>query len=201
MLRQRVPPNDWDLRSGRCLRLSSTYKGAADTDVFALSKSTVVEIDVGSLSSVSSFSSDLTQALWREMALELGLAAAWTINLGVRPALQRIAHLACELAARFGLAGHDECGVEWPGTQAGLAAATGLSVVHVNRVLSRLVANKILANSRSMLIRDMARLRDVASFDNAYLRVFGERLGSRLLASSRDLSQAMNGGQSGIYNS
>lgn len=173
--------------------LSTIRAGIVNDDVVALSRSTVIEVGLQSLFSSAQLSGDLMQAIWREMALEIGLSAAWTINCGARSAYRRIAHLACELAAR--LAGQEaESGFKWPGSQADLGAATGLSVVHVNRTLSRMVSERVLTRDRRLYVCNMEKLRDIASFDDAYLQVSGDRLGKMLLAGVDDHASSRQNG-------
>src|SRR3954452_8487565 len=68
--------------------------------------------------------------------IQASILREWVVNVGRRDARERIAHILCELAVRLetrGLAA--EQGFELPMTQEQLADATGLTPVHVNRVL------------------------------------------------------------------
>jgi DNA-binding transcriptional regulator LsrR (DeoR family) len=82
-----------------------------------------------------------------------------------------VAHLLCELMMRMKSAGlAEETGYELPVTQAQLADATGLTSVHVNRVLKALrEAGLISLEVRSLRILDLARLEAVGDFNETYL--------------------------------
>lgn len=59
---------------------------------------------------------------------------------------------------------------ELPMTQEQLADATGLTAVHVNRVLKSLEADGLIDRSRRVIsFPDWLRLRDVADFNARYL--------------------------------
>jgi hypothetical protein len=93
------------------------------------------------------------------------------INVGARTAIERIAHLLCELLVRLhavSLATQDMCAI--PLTQASLADASGLTPVHVNRTLARLSRLGIATFKESRLtVHDSARLQEIAGFDPQYL--------------------------------
>jgi CRP-like cAMP-binding protein len=87
------------------------------------------------------------------------------------PALERLAHLLCELFIRLDVAGLcSENSCPFPLTQAMLANAAGLSTVHVNRVLRGLrSANLIVLKDRTLTIPDLQNLKAVARFQSRYL--------------------------------
>ncbi|HEY9218288.1 MAG TPA: Crp/Fnr family transcriptional regulator [Phenylobacterium sp.] len=115
----------------------------------------------------------LARALWWATLVDEGILREWLVNMGRRPADKRIAHLFCELLARLqavGLAVEDR--IDMPLTQVELADTVGLSPVHVNRVLSRLREEKLIAwSGRSLVILDAAGLRAFAEFDGNYLHL------------------------------
>lgn len=122
----------------------------------------------------------ITQALWWESLVTIAIQREWTVNLGQRDALERVAHLLCELYFRLksaGLAGNGSCA--FPVTQSDLADASGLSVVHVNRTLQELrQAGLIRLADRKLTILDLDRLKRTAFFDSNYLHL--ERDGAHL---------------------
>jgi CRP-like cAMP-binding protein len=125
----------------------------------------------------------ITVALWWETLVNASIQREWTMNLGQRTALERIAHLLCELVFRLRLVGlADDDRFEFPLTQADLAEATGLSKVHVNRTLQELRADSLIVLKGKMLIvPDLARLMDTGLFNPHYLHM--EREGRQLDAS------------------
>lgn len=103
--------------------------------------------------------------------VQAALQREWTVNLGQRDAVGRMTHLLCEIHMRLrlvGLAGPEGC--EMPLTQAELGDASGLSTVHVNRVLQELrAARLIVLRDRALTIPNLAALHQAARFEGAYL--------------------------------
>jgi CRP-like cAMP-binding protein len=116
-------------------------------------------------------SASLLRSLWRVSTIDDAIDRQWLLNIGQRNALERIAHLLCELHARLqvvGLAEADSC--PFPLTQTELAEATALSTVHVNRVLMELRHSGLISLRRQRLtVHDADGLRTVAGFSNNYL--------------------------------
>jgi CRP-like cAMP-binding protein len=75
-------------------------------------------------------------ALWRATMLEASIFRKRLLNISRQPALQRVAHLLCEQLARCETVGINSATI--PLTQADLADAVGLSIVHVNRTVQEL---------------------------------------------------------------
>lgn len=123
----------------------------------------------------------LMRTLWWTTVVEESIAREWLINVGQRTALERLAHLFCEIFVRLravGLADGDSC--ELPVTQAELADTLALSTVHVNRTLRELRrANLISIRARSLIIHDFNSLQRMAMFDPRYLHLDGERIASK----------------------
>ena len=95
----------------------------------------------------------------------------WIVNLGARPAPQRIAHLFCELHARLKSIGQVTDGsFSLPMTQQTLSDIVGISTVHMNRSLMMLRENQMLTFKQSTVhIPNVYKLEDYAAFDPAYL--------------------------------
>jgi CRP-like cAMP-binding protein len=113
----------------------------------------------------------LGRALWRVTLVDEAVLRSWIVNLGRRDAAERIAHLFCELHARLALVGlvRDER-FDLPLTQDVIADATGLTSVHVNRVLQKLRGDGLITLASGQLtILDVDGLRKLAGFDPNYL--------------------------------
>ncbi len=123
------------------------------------------------------------QALWWETLVSASIQREWTVNLGQRSALERLAHLLCELFVRLravGLTARNSC--ELPLTQIELADTLGLTAVHVSRTIKELRSRDlILLHDRQLEIPDLEALRRIAMFDADYLHL--EREGAHLDAS------------------
>ena len=113
------------------------------------------------------------RALWIDTLIDGSIYREWVMNVGRRPAKQRIAHLLCEFAKRLKMANlGDEHGYSLPMTQEQLADATGLTPVHVNRSLKALEAEGLIVrNRRFVTIPDWERLRDQSGFSEVYLHL------------------------------
>lgn len=124
--------------------------------------------------------------LWATLVDEATLRE-WLLNVGQRNALQRLAHLFCELCVRLSVVKLvDETETfPLPLTQAELADTTGMTTVHVNRSLQRLRRDGLIATKDGRLtILDFDRLAEIAGFNATYLHTDGppveQKLRSRL---------------------
>jgi CRP-like cAMP-binding protein len=113
----------------------------------------------------------LTRLYWFMTNLDAAIQREWTLSLGRRTALSRMAQLFCELLVRLeiaGLASNDA--YDFPLTQVEVAECLGLTAVHVNRTLQELRRmNLIEVRDRRVDILDREGLRRVAEFDPSYL--------------------------------
>ena len=105
--------------------------------------------------------------------IEASILREWVVNVGRRDARERIAHLLCEFAVRLearGLA--SQGGFELPMTQEQLADTTGLTPVHVNRVLKSLEADGLIVRQRRFIqFDDWRALQDAGDFSRQYLHI------------------------------
>jgi CRP-like cAMP-binding protein len=117
----------------------------------------------------------ISQALWWEALVGAAIQREWTLNLSQRTAYERLSHLLCELFLRLravGLTRGPSC--DLPVTQAKLAEATGLTLVHLNRTLQELrAANLVVLKSRTLTIPDLEALLAAALFNPNYLHLDG----------------------------
>jgi CRP-like cAMP-binding protein len=114
---------------------------------------------------------ELGRALWRATLIDESILRSWIANLGRREAGPRIAHLFCELHARLSLVGLAEDGhFTLPLTQDVIADATGLTSVHVNRMLQKMREEGLITLiGRELTINDLPKLQKICDFDGAYL--------------------------------
>lgn len=111
--------------------------------------------------------------LWLLSNVDASINREWQLSLGQRSALERTAHLFCELHSRLGAIGQaapDSFAV--PMTQIELSQCLAISSVHINRVLRELRERNLLHFVRRRAhIADPAALRHLAGFDPAYLHI------------------------------
>ena len=143
----------------------------ADHSLQALTKIEVAEIPVRAVADLIASNPNVTLALWAETLVDASVHREWNANVGRRDARTRIAHLLCELGLREEAAGLcDRHAYVMPLTQEQLADATGLTPVHVNRVLQGLRAEGVLARDRGTVkIADWDQLTRIGDFRPTYL--------------------------------
>jgi len=129
------------------------------------------EIDRTQFEGLVATDRSLAEALWCETLSDISIQREWAVNIGRRIALERVAHLLCEIVERLrpiGLWSGKSC--PFPVTQMDMADATGLSVVHLNRTLQELRANGLIVlRDRMLSINDLDALQDTALFNPSYL--------------------------------
>jgi CRP-like cAMP-binding protein len=115
----------------------------------------------------------LGRMLWFSTLLDAAIHREKILSIGRRSAVARIAHILCELMVRLRLVGlADEKGYALPLTQADLADVTGLTSVHVNRMLKKLRdEKKLIFRGGHVAIDDWEGLQRVAEFDPTYLHL------------------------------
>lgn len=151
-----------------------------DHSIGSITDVTIADLSREFFEEISAGYPRIVTALWWESLVDAAIQREWTLNLGQRTALERMAHLLCELFFRLRLAGltsGDSC--DLPLTQADLADASGLSKVHVNRTLQELrSANLIVLKGKTLAVPDLRRLMDAGLFNANYLHM--EREGRQL---------------------
>lgn len=146
----------------------------ADHSIAAMTPVAYAEIKRKQFEKLIATDNSLAEALLCEMLLNSAIQREWAINLGRRVALERVAHLFCEIYERLrpvALVDGNSCGL--PATQMDLADATGLSVVHLNRTLQELRASRLIVlRDRTLTISDLDALKAVALFSPNYLQLY-----------------------------
>lgn len=157
---------------GDLLDLQNMHLGVADHNVQTITPATIAWIPYAALRDISQQSAAISDALWRDALIDASIFREWVLNVGRRDAKQRVAHLLCEFAARSEAAG---LGLAerfiLPMSQEHIADATGLTPVHVNRMLRVLADDGLIARetARDIRIVDWSRMRRFADFQPGYL--------------------------------
>ena len=144
-----------------------------DHNVGAMTQVKVAMVPHDALRGITETHPHLGRMLWFSTLLDASIHREKILSIGRRSAMSRIAHILCELCARLHLVGlADEEGYKLPLTQTDLADVTGLTSVHVNRMLKKLRDEKLLVfRSGVVTILDWDRLQRVAEFDPSYLHL------------------------------
>ena len=136
----------------------------------ALCESEIVRIPHAALRQAMNSYPAIAEAFSRELVREGDIAAEWVVNVGRRPAKDRIAHLFCEMAVKTCKPTEENTRFSFPVTQEVLGDATGLSTVHVNRSVMSLRQRGVLRFGHGQAtIPCWKALVDVAGFDQSYL--------------------------------
>ena len=156
---------------GDLLDIQHLLLDAADHNVQAISDATLASIPQDRIRAVAREHPAVADALWRDSLIDASIFREWVLNVGRRDAKSRIAHMLCEFAVRREAAGLGSPErFDLPMTQEDIADATGLTPIHVNRMLHALSADGVIArDKRHVHIVDWNRMRRVADFDAAYL--------------------------------
>jgi CRP-like cAMP-binding protein len=159
--------------SGDIVDLQNSVLGTADHNVQVLTKSEVAFIPREAVLQLAFDRRAIGQALWYDTLVDGSIFREWIANVGRRDARTRIAHLLCEFALRLeaaGLGNHMEW--ELPMTQEQLADCTGLTPVHVNRMLQSLGKDGLISRTRrSVTVNDWKALAHTGDFESAYLHM------------------------------
>lgn len=117
----------------------------------------------------------LAVAFWRDGTADASIFAKWVGNLGRKDAKARITHIFCEMALRTEAAGlGTRTEFELPLTQRQLADASGITPVHVNRMMQEVKREGLLQfNHGHVVIADWNALTHGAEFDSSYLMLEG----------------------------
>lgn len=156
---------------GDLIDLHNSFLSEADCNVQALTHVTVALIPSQAIIDLVEIRPKIRHALWLDILTDASISREWLLNIGQRNALGRVAHLICEMALRQDAMGIFKSKIyEWPMTQEQLGDATGLTAVHINRMLKRLRNDGIVSvNKRTFIINDWYKLRSLADFTQGYL--------------------------------
>ncbi|MBU6461537.1 MAG: Crp/Fnr family transcriptional regulator [Bradyrhizobium sp.] len=147
------------------------WLGRIDHSISALTPAVYAEISRAAFEAMLANDKSIAEAFWCETLINAAVQREWVINLGRRSALERVAHLLCELYERLRIVGLvDGNSYDFPVTQTDAADAVGLSGVHMNRMLQELRGSDLIVlRGRTLTINDHQTLKNTALFSADYL--------------------------------
>lgn len=150
--------------------------GTMDHTISTVSACKVVHIAPETIAELMQHHPQIARALRMSTLVDEATLREWLMNVGRRSAMERIAHLFCELLARLQVAGLTEGGsYALPISQLDLADTTGLSNVHVNRSLQELRRRGLIEwKDKRLTILNLPQLKKIAEFRSNYLHL-GDR--------------------------
>ncbi|WP_296744204.1 Crp/Fnr family transcriptional regulator [Mesorhizobium sp.] len=147
-----------------------------DHGITALSPCHVIIADHSKLRSITEKAPHLTRLLWLDTLVDGAIHREWIVAMGRRSKVSHLAHLLCELFVRLQVVRRTNgMSFHLPVSQAELADVLGLSVVHMNRVISALRNSGVISwANHTVTILDWHKLQDIAEFDPTYLSMARE---------------------------
>ncbi|HEX4800566.1 MAG: Crp/Fnr family transcriptional regulator [Myxococcales bacterium] len=158
---------------GDAVDLQNMFLDVSDHSVQLLTQATVADVPREAMQELVLTRPAIGTAIIELTLVDASILREWVVNVGRRDARARIAHILCEFAVRLesrGLTTDD--GFELPMTQEQLADATGLTSVHVNRVLKSLESEGLITRKRRQIhFDDWRALQDAGDFSRRYLHI------------------------------
>lgn len=169
--------------AGDMVDLQNSLLICADHSVQALTRIDVAFIPREAIVDIAFSRPTIGKAMWFDTLVDASIFREWTTNVGRRDARARLAHILCEFGARLNAAGLGEkCAYELPMSQEQLGDCTGLTSVHVNRMLRALEKDGLISRtSRAVRIANWQALASVGDFDDAYLHLEKDQPAARLM--------------------
>ena len=159
---------------GDLVDLQNALLGIADHGVQALTVCKMAKIPIEAIRELANSRPTINEALWYDTLVDGSIHREWVANVGRRDGPTRIAHLLCEFALKLeAVSLGEQLDYELPMTQDQLADATGMTAVHVNRILQGLERDGLIERitSKSILIGDWKKLSAAGDFNRAYLHL------------------------------
>lgn len=151
--------------------LQSLHLHVMDHDLITLTECTLGFIGHGALRDITRRRPNIVEILWRDTLVDAAMFREWIVNVGQRPALNRLAHIIIELRERLRVIGRLEGKeFEMPLTQEQIGEAMGITAVHANRIIKQLREDNVADLCRGRVtVLDEAKLQTLADFDDCYL--------------------------------
>ena len=159
---------------GDLVDLQNALLGVADHGVQAVTECQMAKIPIDAIRALATKRPVVSDALWYDTLVDGSIHREWVANVGRRQGRMRIAHLLCEFALKLeAVSLGKQLKYELPLTQEQLADATGLTPVHVNRMLKSLASDGLIdrVTPTSVAIGDWKRLAAVGDFRPDYLHL------------------------------
>lgn len=161
------------LLPGDLVNLDVVLLKKMDHTISTMSACKVVRLAPKTITDILEHHPAIVLALRTSTLVDEAILRAWLVSIGCRSAVERIAHLFCELLLRLqavGLVSNNS--YDLPITQMDLADTLGLSSVHMNRSLQELRRMGLIElTNRRLTILDMPQLKAIAEFNAYYLQL------------------------------
>ena len=155
-----------------------------DHDIVAMSETTCVLIPADEMETLLTESGALTKAMWWSTMVDSAILREWIVDHGSRDARERMAHLICELLIRYRVVGGTtDQTIPFPLTQEELARATGMTPVHVQRILQQLRTDGLIdLRNKVLTVLEPKRLMEAGQYEPSYLHLIRTEQGDKEVA-------------------
>lgn len=156
---------------GDFLDLHSYPLESLDHSVTAISDCRIIKLQHRDITELIRSHLRFARIFWFATMTDASIHREWLVNLGARSGVGRVAHLLCEMYFRLRVVGMTSgTSYHFPVTQDELGQALGFTPVHTNRLLRELRDRDLVTfRAKTVSIRDLADLQNVAGFDADYL--------------------------------
>lgn len=156
---------------GDALNFQNAFLDVPDDDIRSVEDCVASFVDASAIRALAAERPAVARSLLIGAFTETSTAREWMLNLGRRSARTRLAHFLCEYLDRMSLRRHpaDER-YELRLTQEQIGDATGMTAVHVNRMLKVLQSDGLITQlGRFISVPDMEALMDAGEFNSRHL--------------------------------
>ena len=161
---------------GDPLDFDCLFLNEADFSVQMSTSGTIACVRTEAVNALLDKRPEVGRAITTALLADAAISREWVVNTGRRDARQRLAHLLCEILVRAKAQQLQTDVFELPFTQEQLADATGLTPVHVNRVLRQLTSEGAISrNGRFITVPSWDVLEEIAGFDDRFLHLHDVR--------------------------
>jgi CRP-like cAMP-binding protein len=161
---------------GDPLDFDCLYLKEADFGVQMAVNGTIACVRTDAINALLDSEPQVARAVTATLLSDAAVSREWVVNTGRRDARQRIAHVLCEIIIRLNAQNFPTDIFELPFTQEQLGDATGLTPVHVNRILRNLTQERAISRrGRLISVPDWSTLEEIGDFDDRFLHLQGTR--------------------------
>lgn len=159
--------------AGDMVDLQNSLLRIADHNVVALTRIDVAFIPREAILALAFTRRAVGEAMWFDTLIDASIAREWLTSAAQHDARTRVARLLCEFGVRLEQAGLGSAtDYDLPMSQEFLGDCTGLTSVHVNRMLRALKDDGLLTMSRGRVnVLDRTGLAQAGEFDRVYLHI------------------------------
>jgi CRP-like cAMP-binding protein len=158
---------------GDALNFQNAFLDVPDYDIRSVEDCVASFVDASAIRALASERPAVAQSLLTGAFTEASTVREWMLNIGRRSARTRLAHFLCEYLDRISLRRHPADGkYELRLTQEQIGDATGMTAVHVNRMLKALQSDELITQQgRYLSVPNMIALMDAGEYNPRYLHL------------------------------